>query len=78
MDNSYYLPEERSADAVPFGGQTQDYDGQYDDDGQMTWQYAYSLEDLRQEQAARQWIDTQQDEEEPEPPKRRRRRNRRA
>ena len=79
VDNSYYLPEEQPADAVPFGGQAQDYDGQYDDDGQMTWQYAYSLEDLRQEQAARQWIDAQEDAEaeEPEPPKRRRRRGRR-
>ena len=77
VDNSYYLPEEQPADAVPFGGQTQNYDGSYDDDGQMTWQYAYSLEDLRQEQAARQWIDAQQNEEEPEPQKRRRRRNRR-
>ena len=28
------------------------YDGGYTDDGQMTWQYAYSLEELRQAQEA--------------------------
>ena len=79
VENNYYLPEEQPADAVPFGEKAQDYDGNYDEDGQMTWQYAYSLEDLRQEQAARQWIDAQEDAEaeEPEPPKRRRRRGRR-
>ena len=76
VENSYYLPEEQPADAVPFGGNP-DYDGNYDDDGQMTWQYAYSMEDLRQEQAARQWIDSQEDAEEPEPRSRRKRRGRR-
>ncbi|MBQ9265163.1 MAG: FHA domain-containing protein [Clostridia bacterium] len=29
-----------------------DYDGHYTDDGQMTWQYAYSMEELYQAQAA--------------------------
>lgn len=29
-----------------------DYEGHYTDDGQMTWQYAYSLEDLYRAQAA--------------------------
>lgn len=75
VDNNYYLPEEQPADAVPFGGNGQPYDGDYDEDGQMTWQYAYSLEELRQEQAARQWIDSQEEEEAQQ--SRRRRRGRR-
>ena len=42
---------EDGADGFPQPGA---YDGGYTDDGQMTWQYAYSLEDLRkaQEEAA--------------------------
>ena len=75
VDQSYYLPEEQAADAAPFGGNA-DYDGHYDEDGQMTWQYAYSMEDLRQEQAKQQWIDAQEDAEEASPRKRRSRRGR--
>ena len=74
VENNYYLPEDQPADAVPFG--ENDYDGGYDEDGQMTWRYAYSLEDLRQEEAARQWIDAQEEAEEPAPRSRRRRRGR--
>ena len=78
VEQSYYLPEEHPADAVPFG-ENADYDGHYDDDGQMTWQYAYSREDLRQEQAGQQWINGQEDAEEaPKGKRRSSRRNRHA
>ena len=40
---------EDGADGFPQPGA---YDGGYTDDGQMTWQYAYSLEELRQAQEA--------------------------
>ncbi|MBQ7657246.1 MAG: FHA domain-containing protein [Clostridia bacterium] len=73
VENAYYLPEETPADAVPFGDGTRNYDGNYDDDGQMTWQYAYSLDELRQEQAKQAWIDAQEDEPAPRESRRRRR-----
>lgn len=38
-----------AAPAAPYA----DYDGGFTEDGQMTWQYAYSLEDLRKAQEAK-------------------------
>ena len=60
-----------------------DYEGHYTDDGQMTWQYAYSLEDLYRAQAAAARPENPADEPETDgavpyqsPVSRRRRRNR--
>ena len=36
-----------------------DYDGNYTDDGQMTWQYAYSLDELRSAMQSEQWQQAQ-------------------
>ncbi len=36
-----------------------DYDGHFTEDGQMTWQYAYSLDDLRHAMEENQWRQTQ-------------------
>jgi len=76
VDAPYWLPEEQAAQAVPFR-RDQGYDGNYDEDGQMTWQHAYSMEELRQAQAEQNWIDSQAEEEEAPPAQRRRRRGRR-
>ena len=37
----------------------QEYDGHYTDDGQMTWQYAYSLDELRSAMQSEQWQQAQ-------------------
>ena len=70
----------------PAPGQTADYEGNYTEDGQMTWQYAYSMDDLRAAMQNGQWRQAQPsdgipDEEDqalpyesPLPPRRRRRR----
>ena len=42
------LPPEWQEQEAPL--QQPGYDGHYDEDGQMTWQYAYSLEELRRAQ----------------------------
>ena len=61
-----------------------DYDGHYTEDGQMTWQYAYSMEELYQAQAALQGQEAPGDTEENdealpyESPVSRRRRRRRS
>ena len=66
----------------PAPGSVPGYDGGYTEDGQMTWQYAYSLEDLYRAQAAQASQQQPPDGEEAfppyhEPPPRRRRRSRR-
>ncbi|MBR1585397.1 MAG: hypothetical protein IJ662_07660 [Clostridia bacterium] len=43
-----YPPQGQGAPVAP----PSDYEGHFTDDGQMTWQYAYSLEDLYKAQAA--------------------------
>lgn len=69
-----------SAGIMPEGVQSAvpdpQYEGNYTEDGQMTWQYAYSLEELRQAQAT--WDEEHGDEAVPyqSPVPRRRRRNR--
>lgn len=45
-----YMPQGQAAPAAAENG----YDGHYTPDGQMTWQYAYSMEDLYRAQAALQ------------------------
>lgn len=73
-----YLPPQQPAPAADAAWQTQemymppsqgapiaprpDYDGQYTDDGQMTWQYAYSLEDLYRAQQEADEADDPADE----------------
>ena len=37
----------QGAPVDPYQGDPAHYEGNYSEDGQMTWQYAYSLEDLR-------------------------------
>ncbi len=65
-----YVPY--SASSVPQGAPTepacaqQDYDGHYTDDGQMTWQYAYSLDELHAAMQARQWQQAQPSDEVPD------------
>lgn len=62
------------------------YDGNYTEDGQMTWQYAYSLDDLQEEMARQHWQQMQPPEGSPDeegvpytsPVPRRRRRDRHA
>ena len=72
MTDAYsILPETQAADAYPIPGDEyppQDYDGNYTPDGQMTWQYAYSMDELHQAMAA------QQEQEQANPAVRRRRR----
>lgn len=67
--------------SVPFAP-AEDYEGGYTEDGQMTWQYAYSLEELRQaQQAAEQLWDPQDENDEALPyksPLARHRRRRRS
>ena len=54
-----YIPY--STGAIPPGAplegreQAEFYDGGYTEDGQMTWQYAYSLDELRNETDKTQW-----------------------
>lgn len=81
--------EEDTENAPPAAFQQEPlYAGDYTDDGQMTWDYAYSLEELHRAQAAQQALfsgqapaaERAEDEEEGLPyqsPLRRRRRNRR-
>ena len=66
---------------------SQNYDGEYTPDGQMTWQYAYSLDELNDAMEQDPWRQMQPDGQAPEaqeetysapPAKRRRRRDRHA
>ena len=58
-----YVPY--SAASVPQGAPldpaniNQEYDGHYTDDGQMTWQYAYSMDELHSAMQSEQWQQAQ-------------------
>ena len=42
-----------------YGQINQEYDGHYTDDGQMTWQYAYSMDELHSAMQSEQWQQAQ-------------------
>ena len=78
-----YLPEGYEANLPD----NQGYDGEYTQDGQMTWQYAYSTDDLQRAMAEEKWRQVQPTGQIPEeeeenayapPVRRRRRRDRHA
>ena len=82
-DEEAYLPEGYEA----YMPAHSDYDGNYTEDGQMTWQYAYSMdelknalegEDLRQDQASGQAAWNEEDASFTPPRTRHRRRDRHA
>ena len=90
----YYLPQENQEEdfvpyetgTVPPGAPIEDYEGHYTEDGQMTWQYAYSLDELRSAMDQKQWQQMQPEDTAPDeaeglpyrsPLPRRRRRERR-
>ena len=61
---------------------SRDYDGDYTQDGQMTWQYAYSMDELQQAMEEEKWRQAQPDGQVPDAVetqvRRRRRRDRHA